>query len=130
MSYYWIRQLHIATVAFSIAFFTLRYYWMLIHSQRENQRWVRLLSVANDTVLLFAGIALALLTRQYPLAAPWLSAKLVGLLAYIVLGTLALKRARTRPVRILTGLLALVSAGYIVSVALTRTPTPWVILTF
>lgn len=129
MTYYWIRQLHIATVVFSVAFFTLRYYWMLVHSQREKQRWVRVLSVVNDTTLLGAGISLAVITRQYPLAAPWLSAKLVGLLAYILLGTLALKRAKTRPVRILTGLLALVSAGYIISAALTRTPTPWVILT-
>ena len=130
MTYYWIRQLHIATVVFSIAFFALRYYWMLVHSQREKQRWVRVLSVVNDTTLLGAGISLALITRQYPLAAPWLSAKLVGLLVYIILGTLALKRARTRSARILTGLLALVSAGYIVSVALTRTPIPWITLTF
>lgn len=130
MTYYWIRQLHIATVVFSIAFFALRYYWMLVRSQREKQRWVRILSVVNDTTLLGAGISLALISRQYPLVAPWLSAKLVGLLAYILLGTLALKRAKTRPVRIFTGLLALGSAGYIVSVALTRTPTPWITITF
>ena len=130
MTYFWIRQLHIATVVFSIAFFALRYYWMLIRSQREKQRWVRMLSVVNDTTLLGAGISLALISRQYPLVAPWLSAKLVGLLAYILLGTLALKRAKTRPERILTGLLALGSAGYIVSVALTRTPTPWISLSF
>ncbi|MCP5409995.1 MAG: SirB2 family protein [Chromatiaceae bacterium] len=129
MTYYWIRQLHIATVVFSVAFFALRYYWMLIHSQREKQRWVRIISVINDTTLLGAGISLAIITQQYPLAAPWLSAKLVGLLAYIILGTLALKRAKTRSVRIFTGLLALLSAGYIISVALTRTPTPWINLT-
>ncbi|MCB1867898.1 MAG: SirB2 family protein [Gammaproteobacteria bacterium] len=129
MTYYWIRQLHIATVVFSVAFFALRYYWMLIHSQLEKQRWVRIISVINDTTLLGAGISLAIITQQYPLAAPWLSAKLVGLLAYIILGTLALKRAKTRSVRIFTGLLALLSAGYIISVALTRTPTPWINLT-
>ena len=130
MSYYWIRQLHIATVVFSVSFFALRYYWMLIHSRREQQPWVRVLSVVNDTTLLIAGISLAWITRQYPLVAPWLSAKLVGLLAYIILGTLALKRAKTRRARLLSGLLALGSAGYIISVALTRTPTPWVNLTF
>jgi uncharacterized membrane protein SirB2 len=130
MSYYWIRQVHIATVIFSISFFALRYYWMLIRSQREKQRWVRILSVVNDTTLLIAGISLAMLSSQYPLVMPWLSAKLAGLLAYILLGTMALKRARTRPLRIISGLLALASAGYIVSVALTRSPTPWAILTF
>ena len=129
MSYYWIRQLHIATVVFSVSFFALRYYWMLLGSQREKQSWVRVLSVVNDTTLLLAGLSLAWMTRQYPLVAPWLSAKLVGLLAYIILGTLALKRARTRKVRILSGLLALASASYIISVALTRTPAPWIYLT-
>ncbi|MCB1849667.1 MAG: SirB2 family protein [Gammaproteobacteria bacterium] len=130
MSYYWIRQLHIATVIFSVGFFALRYIWMLIGAQREQQRWVRIVSVCNDSMLLIAGISLALLSGQYPLVAPWLTAKLAGLLAYILLGTLALKRARTRPIRIVTGLSALLSAGYIISVALTRTPAPWSILTF
>ena len=129
MTYYWIRQLHIATVVFTIAFFTLRYYWMLFHPLLAKQRWTRVLSVVNDTTLLGAGITLAIMSQQYPLAAPWLTAKLVGLLAYIILGTLALKRAKTRPARILTGLLALLSAGYIVTVALTRTPAPWMNLT-
>lgn len=129
MSYYWIKQLHISTVVFSISFFALRYYWMLIGSQREKQRWVRILSVVNDTTLLIAGISLAVISSQYPLMAPWLSAKLAGLLAYILLGTMALKRARTRSVRIITGLLALASAGYVVSVALTRSPLPWAALT-
>jgi len=130
MTYYWIRQLHIATVIFTITFFALRYYWMLFRPHLSKQRWVRVLSVVNDTTLLCAGIAMAVMSQQYPLQAPWLTAKLIGLLAYIVLGTLALKRAKSRPIRIVTGGLALVSAGYIVSVALTRNPAPWFNLTF
>ena len=125
MSYYWIRQLHITTVVITIGFFALRFHWMMFQPHLEKRRWVRIVSVSNDTLLLCAGISMAVLSAQYPLVAPWLTAKLIGLILYIVLGTLALKRARKRSVRIVCGLLALLSAGYIVWVATTRSATPW-----
>ena len=38
--------------------------------------------------------------HQYPATHAWLTAKVIGLLAYIVLGSLALKRGRTKAIRI------------------------------
>ncbi|MEW7978047.1 MAG: SirB2 family protein [Candidatus Sedimenticola endophacoides] len=128
MIYAWIKHLHIATVAFNIGFFILRCYWMLARSPLASQRWARHVSVFNDTLLLIAGIALAVLSAQYPFQAPWLSAKLLGLLAYILFGTLALKRGRHRPARIACGLIALLCAAYIVAAARYRSPLlpgPW-----
>jgi uncharacterized membrane protein SirB2 len=46
----------------------------------------------------------------------------LGLLAYIVLGTIALKRGRTPGQRAAAFLGALLAAGYVVSVAMTRDP--------
>jgi uncharacterized membrane protein SirB2 len=57
-----------------------------------------------------------------PLEVPWLEAKLVGLVAYIVAGTIALKRGRTARVRITAFAMALLACAYIVSVALTKHP--------
>jgi len=128
MTYYWIRQLHIATVVFNICFFSLRFYWMLYHPPLVQRRWVRRLSQFNDTMLLTAGIAMAVMSRQYPFDAPWLTAKLLVLILYILLGTMALRLGRSRRERIVYGLLALLSAGYIVSVALSRTPASWSLL--
>ena len=54
---------------------------------------------------------------------PWLTAKFFGLLAYILLGTMALKRGRTKEIRSRYLLLALLAYGYIVGVALTRSAT-------
>ena len=48
-----------------------------------------------DTVLLASAIALAVMTHQYPLANRWVTAKVAGLLVYIGLGTIALKRGKT-----------------------------------
>ena len=99
MSYYWIKQLHVATVVFTIGFFALRLYWMRQQPQLVSRRWVRRVSVANDSLLLCAGITLAVLSGQYPLAAPWLTAKLLALLLYIGLGIFALRRGRSRRAR-------------------------------
>jgi uncharacterized membrane protein SirB2 len=125
MLYYWIKTLHVSTVIFTIGFFTLRFAWMLQRSRLFNHRWVRWISQVNDTLLLLAGIGLAVMSRQYPFAAPWLTAKLAALLLYIVLGMFAFRWARSRHSRTLFGLLALLSVAYIVSVALTRNPQPW-----
>lgn len=128
MIYYWIKTLHVSTVIFTIGFFTLRFVWMLSRSRLFNHRWVRLISQTNDSLLLVAGIALAVMSRQYPFVAPWLTAKLAALLLYIILGMFAFKWAGSRRNRILFGILALLTAGYIVAVALTRLPQPWKLL--
>jgi 1-acyl-sn-glycerol-3-phosphate acyltransferase len=52
----------------------------------------------------------------------WLWAKVVALIAYVVLGTLALKRGRTRGTRIAAFVAALATFGYIVSVAIAKSP--------
>jgi uncharacterized membrane protein SirB2 len=73
-------------------------------------------------VLLASGVWLAWFLKQYPFAHGWITAKLLGLLAYIVLGTIALRRGRTQGVRAAAFIGAVLAAAYIVSVALTRSP--------
>ena len=89
------------------------------------RRWVRVLPHVVDTVLLASAIALAVMIRQYPLAHDWLTAKVFGLIAYIVLGTIALKRGRTRAVRITAFWSALLVFAYIVAVAITKSVVPY-----
>lgn len=129
MLYYWVKMAHIATVSFTIPFFALRFYWMLQHPHLVQKPLVKYIAMWNDILLLAAGITLAVMSHQYPFQEPWLTAKLIGLLIYIVCGALALKRAKSRIMRIYFGLLALLCVGYIVSVALSRTPASWVLLT-
>ena len=54
----------------------------------------------------------------------WLSAKFFALLSYIILGSIALKRGRTRRVRIWAGPAAFICYLYIISTALSRSPLP------
>jgi uncharacterized membrane protein SirB2 len=64
-------------------------------------------------------------TSQYPFVAGWLTAKVCGLLAYIACGAMALRRGRTMRTRAGFLVLALLAFAYIVGVALTRNPLPY-----
>jgi len=123
MIYPSVKFLHVAAVLTTIVLFCLRAYWRAAASPRLAQRWVRVFPHVVDTVLLVSGIWLA---WQLGTAAwrGWLPAKLFGLAAYIVLGTIALRRGRTPAIRLAATALALASLAYIVAVALTKTPLP------
>ena len=95
---------------------------MLRVSAVLQHRVVRVLPHINDTILLASALGLAALLSSWPLQQSWLTAKLIGLVVYVVLGSLALKHGKTRPIRITCFLLALAVFGYIVSVALSRNP--------
>ena len=116
-----IRLVHVGAAALSVSLFALRGAWMLHSPQRLQRRWVRIAPHVIDTVLLASALWLA-----WQMGAEgtrgWLWAKVVALLAYIALGTVALKRGRTRGVRIAAFAAALATFGYIVSVAVTKSP--------
>lgn len=123
--YFAIKHVHITAVTLSFALFLLRGVWMLGESAMLERRWVRVVPHVVDTVLLAAGIWLAVMLSQIPGVSEWLTAKIVALVLYIGLGTVALKRGRTRSQRAAAWMAALAVFGYIVAVALTKNPTPW-----
>lgn len=126
-TYTLVKHLHVTCVALSGAGFVLRGIWMMRGSALLQRRWVRVVPHIVDTVLLGSAIWLAFALQQAPLAHAWLTAKVAGLVAYIVLGTIALKRGRTRGVRIAAFVGALLAFAYIVSVALTKSVLPHVL---
>lgn len=120
--YLTLKHLHITCVVLSGLGFMLRGYWMLVGSPRLQRSWVRVLPHGVDSLLLGSALILAILSGQYPFVLPWLTAKVLGLLAYIGCGTVALKRGRSAAVRGTFFVLALLCFAYIVSVALSRNP--------
>jgi uncharacterized membrane protein SirB2 len=122
MLYAALKALHVGCVIASISGFALRGALMLLDSPLLQARFARIAPHVVDTLLLASALWLAALIGQYPFVQGWLTAKVLGLVAYIVLGTVALKRARSKPVRAAAFALALLAAAYIVSVALTRDP--------
>ena len=122
MLYVTLKAVHIACAIVSIAGFALRGVLMLADSPLLATRFARVAPHVVDTVLLASALWLAALIGQYPFVEGWLTAKVLALIAYIVLGAVALKRARGKAGRAGAFALALGAAAYIVSVALTRDP--------
>jgi uncharacterized membrane protein SirB2 len=120
-----LKLIHVTTAVVSYVLFVVRGIWMINGSPRLGERWVRIVPHINDTLLLAAAIWMTILIHQFPGTHAWLSAKVAGLLVYIGLGTVALKRGRTRRARIAAWLVAQVVFFYILAVALTRNPLPW-----
>ncbi|MGB8883652.1 MAG: SirB2 family protein [Azonexus sp.] len=122
MSYLALKHFHVTCVVLSGLGFALRGWWMLNDSSLLRARLTRVVPHVVDTLLLGSALLMAWQSSQYPFAQGWLTAKFFGLLAYILCGTMALKRARTKGRRVMFLVLALLAYAYIVVVALTRNP--------
>lgn len=117
-----IRLIHIVAVILSGSLFALRGLMMLLHSRHVNHPILRYLSYAIDTTLLIAALLLVTMLQQYPFVQAWLTMKVLLLMLYIVLGSLALKRGRTRAIQIACYFAALLVFLFIISVACTHSP--------
>ncbi len=123
MSYLLVKHAHLGFVLLSLGLFVFRLGLSVRQSAYLQRRWLRILPHVNDTLLLLCGLWLASQIRQYPFVnSPWLTAKLLALLLYIALGTLAIKRAPSPGLRLLFGLLALLVFAYMLAVAITKSP--------
>lgn len=120
-----LKSIHLTAVTLTIAGFVLRGFWMLRQSPLLESRWTRTLPHINDTVLLLSACGCAALLGQYPFVNDWLTAKVIGLLAYIGCGAIALTYGPTRGTRVTALLLAVLCIGYVVAVALTKNPLPF-----
>lgn len=117
-----VKYVHVVSVVLSVGGFFLRGLWMMSGSPLLKRRWMRVLPHVNDSVLLVAALTLAWMSGQYPFVTGWVTAKIFGVIAYIILGALALRDASTLRMRIACWFAALAVFGWIVSVALTRHP--------
>ena len=124
-----LKSAHIGLALVSGGLFVLRGALVLAGQSWAMAKPWRLLSYGIDTLLLAAGVSLWALLSLNPVASPWLGAKLLLLVLYVVLGSLALKRARAPAVRRACYAGALIVYMFVASVALAHHPLgflqPW-----
>lgn len=118
-----LKNTHIALAVLSIALFVLRSVWSVNASPQLQQKWARIAPHIIDTLLLASAVYLMIASHQYPFTDSWLTAKLVALIAYIALGTYAIKRGRTAGIRLLFSLMSVAIFCYIFAVAITHSAT-------
>ena len=122
MEYAALKLVHQGAVVLSIAGFFVRGAAGLAGARWVRGRLARTLPHVVDTVLLVSALALAWMLRLTPGSAPWLLAKILGLIVYVGLGIVALRPGRPPAVRATAWLAALATEAWIVSVAVTKTP--------
>ena len=119
--YTFIKIIHMSFAMISVLGFLARGILRINESPVVNRKLVRVLPHVIDTVLLTSAITLVIMSGQYPWVAPWVSAKILGLVVYIGLGVVVMRTAKTRQTRIVAFGLALLTAGYVFMIASTKT---------
>lgn len=120
--YLQIKWVHVAAVLASGALFAMRGIAMLAGARWYMTAPLRYLSYTLDTVLLTAAFMLATILHRYPFVHHWLTVKVMLLVVYVVLGSIALKRGTTRRIRALAYMSALAVFTFIISVARAHDP--------
>jgi uncharacterized membrane protein SirB2 len=112
-----IKLVHITAVFASGGLFLLRGLAMQLGAGWAMAGPVRYTSYAIDSLLLAAAVMLSIMLHQYPFVHAWLTTKVLLLVVYIVLGSYALKRGRTKQARLTCWAAALLVYAFIISVA-------------
>lgn len=120
MEYATLKLVHQTAVTLSITGFFARGIGALLDARWVRSRPARSLPHVVDTVLLLSALAMFWMLNLSLAEAPWLTAKIIGLLVYIGLGVIALRPGPPRAVRAAAWVAALATAGWIVSVAITK----------
>lgn len=128
MTYLIVKYTHVITAILTISGFLLRGYWMLAESDKLQHRITKIVPHFVDTVFLLSGATMVWMLSLNPLTQPWLVAKFTGLIAYILLGTIAIKRGPTRQIRAIALVGAVSVFAYIGGVALSKSPMSWLMV--
>ena len=120
-----ILAVHIGAVIASGTLFALRGAGVLSGARWAMAAPMRYLSYSIDTVLLTAALMLIAVLPAAVFANHWVTVKLTLLVLYIVLGSLALKRAPTGRARALCFAAALGVYAAMFGIARTHQPLGW-----
>ncbi|MEE4160959.1 MAG: SirB2 family protein [Woeseiaceae bacterium] len=119
------KLIHAATAVLTISGFLLRGFWMFTESPLLKHKLTRVLPHIVDTLFLGSGIALLFFIGTAPLTKPWMLLKFAGLIAYVVLAVIALKRGRTMATKATAFVAALAVFAYTYGVAVSMSPASW-----
>jgi len=118
-----LKAAHVGLALLSGGVFAGRGLGVLMGSAAPMAPLWRRMSRVIDTALLTVALLLLAILQLNPFGTPWLMAKLALLAAYIVLGTLALKRTPTRIGKVLAFIAALTC--FVAMIAIARAHDPW-----
>jgi len=120
-----VKSLHVGLALTSVGLFALRAGVSVVAASPLQWRWLKWLPHLIDTLLLALGVTLVVITAQWPHQTPWLAAKLLALVVYIGLGSIAIRRGKTPAIRAMAALAALATFAYMAGAAVHHSPLSW-----
>ena len=123
--YQTIKLLHVSAALLTITGFLVRGFWMMSESRLLQHKLTRVLPHIIDTIFLASGIYLVVQIGGGVLTETWMIVKIAGLIVYIVLGIIALRRGRTPAIRLTAFVAAIAVYAYVYGVAVSGSPASW-----
>ncbi len=120
--YLMVKHIHMTAIAVSFLLLALRFFWVMSNSGMMSKKWVKVVPHVVDTVLLASAITLCVILSQYPLYQGWLTEKVIGLIAYIILGLFALKLGKNKMIKSVAFVGAVAIFAMIGKIAVTKQP--------
>jgi uncharacterized membrane protein SirB2 len=127
MDYLLVKHLHMAMAYLSISLFVYRSILSVTESTLLQHKLVKVLPHIIDSLLLIFAVWLMLIIKQYPFVDAWLTAKFIALIAYILVGTIAIKRGKTALLRLWASIFSVIIFTYILGVAKTHHFSSWLV---
>lgn len=90
-----VKHIHLTAIALSVVLFLLRFVLNAMQSPMLQKKWLKILPHIVDTFLLVSAGTLCIILKQYPFVDAWVTEKLLALVMYVFMVTLALKLGRT-----------------------------------
>jgi uncharacterized membrane protein SirB2 len=122
MNYLLLKQIHASLALVSIAGFILRWCWRMMQSPLAQLRSVRIVPHVIDTLFLATAILIGIMVSDDALSAAWFSAKIIGLVLYILLGMAAMRSAPVVGRSLPPFITAVLVFAWIATVARTKSP--------
>ncbi len=96
-----VKHIHLTAIILSLVLFIARFVLLWLKSSKLNSKLLKVLPHLVDTVLIVSAITLCVLLQQYPLVDAWVTEKLLALIMYVFMVTLALRLANNNFMRII-----------------------------
>lgn len=95
MEYSALKHSHAGIAYLSILLFIIRFALFKYQPTLRKNKLLKIVPHVIDTFLLIFAVMLCLKIGQYPLTDHWLTVKVLGLVAYIGFGIIAIKQGKT-----------------------------------
>jgi uncharacterized membrane protein SirB2 len=117
-----LKHLHISVMLLSVIFFIFRFVLTLKTSPMLQKKWLKITPHIIDTVWLLSTLGLCVLLQRYPFVDAWVTEKLLALVMYMLMVTIALKQAKTNLIRFIALLGAFSWLAYAIMLVITKQP--------